>query len=136
MKKYCFILGMFFLLGFKSVTGISGKYDVVLDSNFKNHGSKYVIIINENKYTKEFSDGEKVVGGIEAVEGRNSKKIYYLNDFLFVQQKVTLDSLKLHTLGKVIMEVEEINADTLSFRTTYDRQLNVTINTGKFIRQK
>ena len=37
---------------------------------------------------------------------------------------------------KVITEVEEIDADTLMFRTTYDRQLNVTINTGKLIRQK
>lgn len=63
-------------------------------------------------------------------------KIYYLKDFLFVQEKVILDTLKLHTLGKLIMEVEEINTDTLSFRTTYDRQLNVTINTGKLIRQK
>jgi hypothetical protein len=134
MKKYCFILGIFFLLSFKIVSGISGKYNVILDSNFKNHGSKYVIIINDNKYTKEFPNSEKVEGGIEVVEGRNSKKIYYLKDFLFVQQKVIIDSLKLHTLGKVIMEVEEINADTLLFRTTYDRQLNVTINTGKFIR--
>lgn len=127
---------MFLLLSFKSVFEISGKYDVILDSNFKNHGSKYVITINRNKYTKEYSDGEKVNGGIQVVEGKNSKKIYYLKDYLLVQPKVILDSLKSTSLGKVIMEVEEINSDTLIFRTTYDRQLNVTINTGKFIRKK
>lgn len=136
MKKYYLILVMFLLLSFKSVFEISGKYDVIFDSNFINHGSKYTIIINENKYTKEYSDGEKVNGGIQVIEGKNSKKTYYLKDYLIVQQKVTFDSLKPITIGKVIMEVEEINADTLMFRTTYDRQLNVTINTGKLIRQK
>ena len=136
MKKYYFILGMFLLLSFKSVFEISGKYDVILDSNFKNHGSKYAIIINGNKYSKEYSNGEKVNGGIQVIEGKNYKKIYYLKDYLLFQPKVTLDSLKSITMVKVITEVEEIDADTLMFRTTYDRQLNVTINTGKLIRQK
>lgn len=136
MKKYYFILGIFFLLSFKILSGISGKYRVVLDSKFEGHGNDYIITINDNRYTKEYSDNEKVEGGIKIVDGRNSKKKYYLKDFILVQNKVKKDFLKLNTLGKVIMEVEEINTDTLSFRTTYDRQLQVTINTGKFIRQK
>ena len=39
---------MFFLLSFKSVTGISGKYDVVMDSKFEQKKeSSYTITINE-----------------------------------------------------------------------------------------
>ena len=134
MKKYCFILGMFFLLSFKSVTGISGKYDVVMDSKFEQKKeSRYTITINENKYTKNYADGDNIEGGIKIVDDKNSKKIYYFKDFIFSQPKKVVNTIP---KGKIVMEVEEKNADTLVFRTTYDKQLEVTINTGKLIRQK
>lgn len=137
MKKYCFILGIFFLLSFKTFNGISGQYKVIFDTNFDpKKESSYYITIRENNYTKKFSDGENIEGGITIIEGRNSKKVYYLSDFLFVQPKVKIAEGKLKTLGKVIMEVEELNADTLTFRRTYQNQLNVTIDTGKLVREK
>ena len=138
MRKYCFILGILFLLSFKSVNGISGKYKVVLDSKFEQFqkSSCYLISIREKNYTKKYLDNENVEGGITIIEGRNSKKIYYLEDFLFVLNKAKKDSSNLPPLGKIIMEVEELSTDTLSFRTTYKRQLNVTINTGKLILEK
>ena len=137
MKKYCFILGFFFLLSFRTFNGISGQYKVIFDTNFDSKKeSSYYITIRENNYTKKFSDGENIEGGITIIEGGSSKKVYYLSDFLFVQPKVKIAEGKLNTLGKVIMEVEELNADTLTFRRTYQNQLNVTIDTGKLVREK
>lgn len=138
MRKYCFIFGLFFLLSFKSINGISGEYKVVFDSKFKQFqkSSCYQISIKENKYSKKYFDNEIVEGGITIIEGKNSKKIYYLQDFMLVIHKARKDSSHLPPLGKMIMEVEELSTDTLSFRTTYKRQLNVTINTGKLVRQK
>lgn len=137
MKKYCFIIGFFFLLSFKSSNRISGQYKVIFDTNFEpKKESIYYITIRENNYTKKFSDGENIEGGITIIEDINSKKVYYLSDFLFVQPKVKIAESKLKTLGKVIMEVEELNADTLTFRRTYQNQLNVTIDTGKLVREK
>ena len=137
MKKYCFILGFFFLLSFRTFNGISGQYKVIFDTNFDSKKeSSYYITIRENNYTKKFSDGENIEGGITIIEVRNSKKVYYLSDFLFFQPKAKIVEGKLKTLGKVIMEVEELNADTLTFRRTYQDQLNVTIDTGKLVREK
>jgi hypothetical protein len=56
MKKYCFILGILLLSSFKSFFGISGKYKVVLDSQFdKKQELIYSITIAKNKYLKEIS---------------------------------------------------------------------------------
>jgi hypothetical protein len=135
MKKYCFIIGILFLLSFKSSSGISGKYKIVFDAKSETaQKTDYFITIKEKNYTKTV-DGENTEGGISVVEKNNGKKIYYLKDFLFVQNKKVIDTGKLKPMGKVVMEVEEINKDTLNFRTTYDRQLQITINTGKLIRE-
>lgn len=136
MKKYCFIIGILFLLSFKSSSGISGKYRIVFDAKSEKAQNKdYFITIKEKNYTKTV-DGENIEGGIRVVEKNNGKKIYYLMDFLFAQNKNVIDTGELKPMGKVVMEVEEINKDTLNFRTTYDRQLQITINAGKFIREK
>lgn len=137
MKKYFFIIAIFIFLSFKSLSGISGKYKVVLDYKFDpKQESNYTISIKEKNYIKKYPNGEKVEGGITIIKNRNEKNIYYLRDFLFVENKLTLDSLKLKPMGKVVMEVEESNEDTLTFRTTYSGQLQVTLNTGKLIRQE
>ncbi len=135
MKKYFFIIGIIFLLGFKNEVGISGKYKVVFDSKFiQSQNSSYFIKIKKNNYIK-FIDGLKVKGGITILERKDAKKIYYFKDFLFVQNKIPNDSLILKPFGKIIMEVSRLNKDTLTFRTTYEGQLQITINSGKFIRE-
>lgn len=137
MKNYLYIIAIFTFLSFKNLSGISGKYKVVFDSKFDpKHEKSYIISINEKNYVKKYSDEENIEGGITEVESKNAEKIYYLKDFLFVQNKARVDSLRLKPIGKVTMEIKKLDEDTLAFRTTYSGKLQVTINTGKFIRQK
>lgn len=135
MKKYFYIIGIIFLLGFKNVVEISGKYKIVYDSKYNlSQESNYTIKIKNNSYTK-FINGNKIKGGITVFKKTTGEKTYYFKDFLFIQNKIPTDSVRFKSFGKVIMEVNQLSKDTLAFRTTYEGQLQITINTGKFIRK-
>ena len=134
MKKVGILILSIVLLGFQKEFKISGKYKVVFDKKDESKIEDYIIEFKENNYMKLFNN-DTVVGAITRFKNSQKKNTIYLYDFLFIQNKAQI-SPPLINYGKLILEIQESDSDTLKFRSTYDKQLHLTINTGQMIRLK
>ncbi|WP_395063407.1 hypothetical protein [Flavobacterium sp.] len=135
MKKYFIAFLIILLFSFQLPFRISGKYKVVYDKKYyPNIETDCVINLKENNYTKTQGQNKICEGGISRISYGNSKTIIYLQDFYFSHPRAELNNIK--PKGYTIIEFEESDLDTISFRTTFTKQLNITINTGKLIRME
>ncbi len=135
MKNYFIVFSAITLLSFQLPFQISGKYKVVYDKKYYSNGEADCIInFKEKNYTKNISQNESFEGGISRILNENSKTVIQLQDFIISHPKAEVNNIK--PKGKVIIEFEESDLDTISFRTTFTKQLNITINTGKLIKMK
>lgn len=111
----------------------NGKYHVTFKSFFKEF-KDYEIVINNGIYTQYETTTDSIKGSIES--------IYKCQLFIFKPSlKIKLDSAGIEvdkllrkSFGEDCIEIEQIEGDTIHFRTTYSGNLHITINQGKFIK--
>jgi hypothetical protein len=131
MKKYLLIFGILILFGFKTSFQIYGKYKIVYDSN--NKTANCIIDFKTQNYTKQ-TDEDTIIGGITRVNSEGSKTMIQLRDFVFSYPRAEINNIK--PKGYIVIEFQESDLDTIVFRTTFTKQLERTINTGKLIKIK
>lgn len=111
----------------------NGKYKVLFSDYFKQY-ENYEIKITNNTYVKYLNNGDSTLGTVK-----------WNNDCTLILSptiKAYSDSLtvfeKLHqtSFGNHLIEIKIVKGDTIYFRTTYTSALQITINEGKFIREK
>ena len=128
MIKYLIVISLLFFLQFPF--HITGKYKVEFDKKYyPNNEANFTIDFAEKNYTKS----DSIQGGITRIYKKDSKTIIHLQDFVFIQPKLE-NNMK--PKGKLVIEFEESDLDTIQFRTTYTKQLETTIHTGKLIKIK
>ena len=129
MIKYLIVISLLFFLQFPF--HISGKYKVEFDKKYyPNNEANFTIDFAEKNYIKS----DSIQGGITRIYKKDSKTIIHLQDFVFIQPKLEINNMK--PKGKLVIEFEESDLDTIQFRTTYTKQLETTIHTGKLIKIK
>lgn len=129
MIKYLIVISSLFFLQFPF--HISGKYKVEFDKKYyPNNEANFTIDFAEKNYMKS----DSIQGGITRIYKKDSKTIIHLQDFVFIQPKLEKNNMK--PKGKLVIEFEESDLDTIQFRTTYTKQLETTIHTGKLIKIK
>ncbi len=126
------------ILSFQEPFKISGKYKVVHNDLRTPNGiikvDDFEIVFNKDTYKKTFPKGEKVNGTLKRIKVNNNETIIYLNDIIKVQLEIQLDSLLWESHGNPVIELQELNADTIPFRTTFNYNLHITKNEGMLIR--
>jgi len=129
-----FSLVLISIFSLQDSVNLTGTYDVKYDKIFDPSGKMaFQLKVEKENYIKVI-DNENIEGGITRIKS-GERSLVYLHDFLFVNPGIPTDSLRHLKLGKVVMEIEEMNSDTLDFRTTYMNQLQITINKGKLFRK-
>jgi len=128
MKCLIIIISIFF---FQLPFHISGNYKVELDEQYRQSEDASLFI---NFTGKNYTKSDSIRGGITRIYNENSKTIIHLQDYVFSHPRPEKNINKPN--GKVIIEFEESDFDTIRFRTTYNKQLDKTINTGRLIKIK
>jgi ribosomal protein L35AE/L33A len=138
MTKYFIIIASSILINFQNPLKINGTYECVVAKKDRHNqnGDITNIIFNDSVYTKKFSDGKIIKGKISRLIGTDNVSTIYLLDSEKYIPKHKVDSLINESFGNRIIELQEINSDEIKFRSTYERNLKLTIFTGKLIRKK
>ncbi len=133
MRKYLLVFGIIILFGFKTSFQISGKYKIVYDNYSTNEKADCIIDFRTKDYTKQTSE-DSIIGGITRINSGELKTIIHLRDFVYGHPRAEVNNTK--QKGNVVIEFQESELDTIIFRTTYTKQLERTLNTGKLIKIK
>ena len=73
--------------------------------------------------------------GIDSTKGR-VRWLYGCQFKLDILPKPAVDSNVVYPYGESFIELNKGNLDTINFRVTYRRALNLTVYKGEFIKQK
>lgn len=136
MTKHFIIILACILLSFQSLVKINGTYKCVVAKKDRHNqnGNITSIIFNDSVYTKKFSDGKIIKGKISRLIGTNNISTIYLLDSEKYIPKHKVDSLINESFGNRIIELKEINSNEIKFRSTYEKNLKLTVFSGKLVR--
>jgi len=121
----------------------NGKYLVVIKNRNLTHNkdntlSAYItydtfsIKIKDTLYIKNYENGDTLSGSIKYV----SENVLIMRDYRVNIDTTEVGKLLLKSFGEPCIEFIDKHNDTIFFRTRHLFNLHVTINEGKFIKQK
>ena len=111
----------------------NGNYHITFDEFFKQYEDCKIVICN-GKYTEYVTNNYPIKGSIESIYNCKLFKFKPNAKLTSDSAATELDKLIRKSFGEHCIEIKSINGDTISFRTTYEGNLHITINEGKIIR--